>query len=257
MDLNKHYFCNFSFSFVSKFHGGVSKITKMYSFEPRRLVSDQNRAHLCEHEAGRGAAGAPRPPRAPRGFTARIGVARWWAHGREAVTLLAPRTQSRRRPRARLRLPPRPAAAAVRGAVWRSSVPAPCCTRLPWPFVFLSMDLNSSRRRLSQTTPPPAPSHPPFHARVFRFSVIPLRVEFASHGKEVFPGKELAAVVVPHASWPRVGTRQYWGVKWRLVGFVIRVCPALGSWRPLGTTPRRPDLRAWRVFRPLVSRISC
>lgn len=148
-------------------------------------------------------------------------------------------------------------AAAVRGAVWRSSVPAPCCTRLPWPFVFLSMDLNSSRRRLSQTTPPPAPSHPPFHARVFRFSVIPLRVEFASHGKEVFPGKELAAEVVPHASWPRVGTRQYWGVKWRLVGFVIRVCPALGSWRPLGTTPRRPDLRAWRVFRPLVSRISC
>lgn len=62
MDLNKHYFCNFSFSFVSKFHGGVSKITKMYSFEPRRLVSDQNRAHLCEHEAGRGAAGGPRPP---------------------------------------------------------------------------------------------------------------------------------------------------------------------------------------------------
>lgn len=119
------------------------------------------------------------------------------------------------------------------------------------------MDLNSSRRRLSQTTPPPAPSHPPFHARVFRFSVIPLRVEFASHGKEVFPGKELAAEVVPHASWPRVGTRQYWGVKWRLVGFVIRVCPALGSWRPLGTTPRRPDLRAWRVFRPLVSQISC
>lgn len=104
------------------------------------------------------------------------------------------------------------------------------------------MDLNSSRRRLSQTTPPPAPSHPPFHARVFRFSVIPLRVEFASHGKEVFPGKELAAEVVPHASWPRVGTRQYWGVKWRLVGFVIRVCPALGSWRPWGTTPRRPDL---------------
>lgn len=100
MDLNKHYFCNFSFSFVSKFHGGVSKITKMYSFEPRRLVSDQNRAHLCEHEAGRGAAGAPRPPRAPRGFRARIGVARSWAHGREAVTLLAPRTQSRRRPRA-------------------------------------------------------------------------------------------------------------------------------------------------------------
>lgn len=91
MDLNKHYFCNFSFSFVSKFHGGVSKITKMYSFEPRRLVSDQNRAHLCEHEAGRGAAGAPRPPRAPRGFRARIGVARSWAHGREAVTLLVRR----------------------------------------------------------------------------------------------------------------------------------------------------------------------
>lgn len=144
MDLNKHYFCNFSFSFVSKFHGGVSKITKMYAFEPRRLVSDQNRAHLCEHEAGRGAAGAPRPPRAPRGFRARIGVARLGAHGREAVTLLAPRTQSRRRPRARLRLPPRPAAAAVRSAVWRSSVPAPCCTRLPWLFVFLSMDLHAS-----------------------------------------------------------------------------------------------------------------